>query len=51
MLDFKKIADILAPLPGKTALLIKDKTGVLYANPLAGEYDQAPATTRPTRRT
>lgn len=37
MLDFKKIADILAPLPGKTALLIKDKTGVLYAGPLAGE--------------
>lgn len=37
MLDFKKITDILAPLPGKTALLIKDKTGVLYASPLAGE--------------
>ena len=37
MLNFKKIADILAPLPGKTALLIKDKTGVLYASPLAGE--------------
>ncbi|MEK0396611.1 hypothetical protein WNX13_05765 [Lactobacillus delbrueckii] len=37
MLDFKKIADILAPPPGKTALLIKDKTGVLYASPLAGE--------------
>ncbi|GHV97121.1 hypothetical protein lacNasYZ03_13860 [Lactobacillus nasalidis] len=37
MLDFKQIAALLAPLPGKTALLIKDREGTLYSSPLAGE--------------